>query len=269
MLPHSRPGASSADLATVGEGKHLRFRVRRDGADAGSAIAFGIGSRLDIYRQEGRWDVAFRLSENRWNGTVSPQLVVRRIFAADPRVEELREWLVGEYRKPEAVRNAEAAAIFAELGPGKRHVLESERFHAALLGRRARARPLEACARPQSEGRAGFAGAALLSGDEDRPAEQTALEAQVVVATLFVTFANPGRVGVVGIGGEPFLERAPVIRLVPVPVVLRGGDEPDEGETGGLEARDGLRERHPALVLDLARQRPLAPVRLADRDESA
>ena len=128
------PGCELGDLATVGEGKHLRFRVRRDGADAGSAIAFGIGSRLDVYRQEGRWDVAFRLSENRWNGTVSPQLVVRRIFAADPRVEELREWLVGEYRKPEAARDVEAAAIFAELGPGKRHVLESERFRALLAG---------------------------------------------------------------------------------------------------------------------------------------
>jgi single-stranded-DNA-specific exonuclease len=128
------PGCELGDLATVGEGKHLRFRVRRDGADAGSAIAFGIGSRLDVYRQEGRWDVAFRLSENRWNGTVSPQLVVRRIFAADPRAEELREWLVGEYRKPEAARDAEAAAIFGELGPGKRHVLESERFRALLAG---------------------------------------------------------------------------------------------------------------------------------------
>ncbi len=85
----------------------------------------GIGSRLDVYRQEGRWDVAFRLSENRWNGTVSPQLVVRRIFAADPRVEELREWLVGEYRKPEAARDAEATAIFAELGPGKRRTCSS------------------------------------------------------------------------------------------------------------------------------------------------
>ncbi|HEY5099744.1 MAG TPA: single-stranded-DNA-specific exonuclease RecJ [Gaiellaceae bacterium] len=128
------PGCELGDLATVGDGKHLRFRVRRDGADAGSAIAFGIGSRLDVYRQEGRWDVAFRLSENRWNGTVSPQLVVRRIFAADPRIEELREWLIGEYRKPEAARDAEATAIFAELGPGKRHVLESERFRALLAG---------------------------------------------------------------------------------------------------------------------------------------
>jgi len=134
------PGCELGDLATVGEGKHLRFRVRREGADAGSAIAFGIGSRLDVYRQEGRWDVAFRLAENRWNGTVAPQLVVRRIFEAAPRFDELREWLVAEYRKRPELQDAEAAAIFAELGPTKRHLLESERFRALLDGEPALAR---------------------------------------------------------------------------------------------------------------------------------
>jgi single-stranded-DNA-specific exonuclease len=126
------PGCELGDLATVGEGKHLRFRVRRDGADAGSAIAFGSGSRLDVYRQAGHWDVAFRLAENRWNGTVSPQIVVRRIFPAAARFDELRAWLVAEYRKPAESRDAVAAAIFEELGPGKRHLLESERFRALL-----------------------------------------------------------------------------------------------------------------------------------------
>ena len=110
------PGCELGELATVGEGKHLRFRVRRDGADAGSAIAFGVGApaRLPTAR-DGRWDVAFRLEENRWNGTVSPQLVVRRIFDADARFDELRDWLVAEYRKPAEARDADAAAIFAEL----------------------------------------------------------------------------------------------------------------------------------------------------------
>jgi len=130
-------GCELGDLATVGEGKHLRFRVRRDGADAGSAIAFGLGTWLDSYRREGHWDVAFRLEENRWNGTVSPQLVVRRIFGADERYEELRDWLVVEYRKPADARSADAAAVFAELeveeaGLGRRHLLESERFRALL-----------------------------------------------------------------------------------------------------------------------------------------
>jgi single-stranded-DNA-specific exonuclease len=128
------PGCELGELATVGEGKHLRFRVRRDGADAGSAIAFGSGTRLDVYRQPHRWDLAFRLSENRWNGTVAPQLVVRRIFTADERFDELRDWLVAEYRKPVDARDAEAVAVFTDLGLdlGRRHLLESERFRALL-----------------------------------------------------------------------------------------------------------------------------------------
>src|SRR3954469_1882447 len=49
------------ELGTVGEGKHLRFRVREGARDAGSAIAFGLGSQLDRFRRPGGWDVAFRL----------------------------------------------------------------------------------------------------------------------------------------------------------------------------------------------------------------
>src|SRR6185437_4579170 len=102
------PGCELGDLGTVGEGKHLRFRVRRDGADAGAAIQFGAGGRLESYRG-GRWDVAFRLAENRWNGTVSPQLVVRRVFGAPERFDELRAWLVAEFRKPSETRDRAAA----------------------------------------------------------------------------------------------------------------------------------------------------------------
>src|SRR5207302_10216442 len=75
------PGCELGDLATVGEGKHLRFRVRdEDGRDAGSAIAFRLGPQLDRFRRVGRYDIAFRLEENRWNGTVAPQLVLQRLF---------------------------------------------------------------------------------------------------------------------------------------------------------------------------------------------
>ncbi len=132
------PGCRLAELTTVGDGKHLRFRLRRDGRDSGSAIAFGQGSRLDSLQTDAPYDVAFRLEENRWNGTVSPQLVVRRLFPSAPRFDELREWLVGEYRQPPARRDAEAQAIFAELGfddggdVPRRHLLESERFRALL-----------------------------------------------------------------------------------------------------------------------------------------
>ena len=130
------PGCELAELATVGEGKHLRFRVRREGGDAGSAIAFGLGSRLDSLGAGGRYDVAFRLEENRWNGTVAPQLVVRRIFQSAPRYRELHAWLTAEWKKAEGARDPEAGAIFAELGVveggPRRDVLESPRFRALL-----------------------------------------------------------------------------------------------------------------------------------------
>src|SRR5919198_1369324 len=92
------PGCELGDLATVGDGKHLRFRVHRDGRDAGSAIAFGQGGQLDRFRRVGRYDGAFRLQENHWNGTVAPQLVVRRVFDADDRFEELYEWLRAQWQ---------------------------------------------------------------------------------------------------------------------------------------------------------------------------
>jgi single-stranded-DNA-specific exonuclease len=130
------PGCGLAELATVGDGKHLRFRVRRHGRDGGSAIAFGQGARIDVIHPEALYDVAFRLEENRWNGTVSPQLVVRRIFAAPPRYRELYEWLASEWKKPETARDQAAQAIFAELGAveggPRRDLLESARFRALL-----------------------------------------------------------------------------------------------------------------------------------------
>ena len=107
-------GCELAEPATVGEGKHLRFRVRQDGFDAGSAIAFGQGSSLDRFRREGAYDVAFRLEENRWNGASAPQLVVRRIFDAGSRFPELRAWLADEFRKPIEQRDPVAADVFAK-----------------------------------------------------------------------------------------------------------------------------------------------------------
>src|SRR5436309_856682 len=87
------PAFEVGDLTTVGEGKHLPFRVRREGLDAGSAIAFGQGGQFDRLRRIARYDVAFRLEENHWNGTIAPQLVVRRVFDANDRFEELYRWL--------------------------------------------------------------------------------------------------------------------------------------------------------------------------------
>jgi RecJ OB domain len=128
------PACEVVEPATVGDGKHLRFRVRREGIDAGGAIAFGLGAQLDRYRRVGPYDVAFRLQENHWNGTVAPQLVVRRIFDADDRFEELYAWLRTQWTAER--RAPEAEAIFAELeleaGRPRRHPLESETFRALL-----------------------------------------------------------------------------------------------------------------------------------------
>jgi single-stranded-DNA-specific exonuclease len=134
------PACELTELAPVGEGKqHLRFRVRRGGADAGSAIAFGLGPQLDRYRRIGRYDLAFRLEENRWNGTVAPQLVIKRIFDTPDRYEELRLHLVEEWRAGEGAWDEQARAVFAELGPlngasNKRSLLESETFRALVYG---------------------------------------------------------------------------------------------------------------------------------------
>jgi hypothetical protein len=110
--------------------------VRDDGRDSGSAIAFRFGSQLDRLRRVGRYDVAFKLEANQWNGTVAPQLNVRQVFDGDDRYAELREWLKSEWRKAPAERDASAAAIFEELaladGTRKVHLLESERFLALL-----------------------------------------------------------------------------------------------------------------------------------------
>jgi len=130
------PGCELGDLATVGDGRHLRFRVRQGGGDAGSAIAFGQGGQLDRFRRPGRYDVAFRLQENHWNGTVAPQLHIRRVFDADDRFDELRGWLARLWQDGEAGWTPAARAIFLELGlerdGPRRHLLESETFRELL-----------------------------------------------------------------------------------------------------------------------------------------
>jgi single-stranded-DNA-specific exonuclease len=132
-------GCEIAEPSTVGEGKHLCFRLREGGRDAGRAIAFGHGSRLDSYRRPGLWDVAFRLQENHWNGTVSPQLVVRRIFETPEGYAELRARFAREWR--DESWSPVARAVFGEIGlvegtPVRgewRSLLESDTFRSLLV----------------------------------------------------------------------------------------------------------------------------------------
>jgi len=128
----------------MGGTDHLRFRVRQHGRDGGSAIAFGLGAQLERVQPGSRFDVAFRLKENRWNGTVAPQLVVRRLFDTPEAYEELRAWLASEWRAGEGARAPDARTVFAELGLAAdgppRQLLESETFRALLAVGRAELR---------------------------------------------------------------------------------------------------------------------------------
>ena len=125
-------GCEISALGAVGDGKHLKLAVTHEGARSG-AIAFGQGGQLDRYRRPLHYDVAFKLQANQWNGTVSPQLVVKRIFDTPDRYAELRKWLAEQWVAAPDARAPEAAAIFAELElvdeqAGRRHLVESPTF---------------------------------------------------------------------------------------------------------------------------------------------
>ncbi len=128
-------GCELSELGAVGEGKHLKLAVTADGARSG-AIAFGQGSQLDRYRRPLRYDVAFKLAANQWNGSVSPQLVVKRIFDTPERFEDLRIALVREWKAGPDAWSDFAREVFAELGLADggswRSLVESETFLAAL-----------------------------------------------------------------------------------------------------------------------------------------
>ncbi|MDX6397000.1 MAG: single-stranded-DNA-specific exonuclease [Gaiellaceae bacterium] len=130
------PGCEAVHPGVVGEGKHLRFRVRQGGLDAGSAIAFGLGSQLDRMRRPVRYDLACRLKENRWNGTIAPQLVVRQLFDAPEGYEELRVRFVDLWRAGEQAWTADARAVFEELelaAGARRQLYESAAFRELLV----------------------------------------------------------------------------------------------------------------------------------------
>ena len=114
LVPSCEPVAP----ALVGDGKHLRFRVRQRDRDAGSAIGFGLGGQLDRLRRPVRYDVACRLKENHWNGTVAPQLVIRRLFDAPDGYEELWRRFAEEWRAGEDAWSDDARAVFARARAG-------------------------------------------------------------------------------------------------------------------------------------------------------
>ena len=77
------PAARMTDPRALGEGRHVAFTLQAGGARS-RCVAFGAGSSLPVEPGE-RADAAVRLEIDRWNGAVSPRLVLRKAQACRPR----------------------------------------------------------------------------------------------------------------------------------------------------------------------------------------
>ena len=106
------------------------------GARCGQRDRVRPGRPARRYRRDARFDVAFRLKQNRWNGTVSPQLVVRRVFDTAGAYDELRPGSRSSGGRARPRGRPRRAAIFDELAiegaAGKRQLLESPTFRVLL-----------------------------------------------------------------------------------------------------------------------------------------
>jgi len=72
------PAAALHHVQRIGEGRHLRMAVELGGFRCG-AVWFGRGPAAGELRDGGRFDVAYRLSRNEWNGSASAQMLVRAV----------------------------------------------------------------------------------------------------------------------------------------------------------------------------------------------
>jgi len=64
----------------VGEAdKHLRFTVHQNGIGNFVGIGFGLGNKLELIKNEKKFNAAYTIDENHWNGTVSLQLKLKDI----------------------------------------------------------------------------------------------------------------------------------------------------------------------------------------------
>jgi single-stranded-DNA-specific exonuclease len=81
------PGGRFGDLRRMGEGRHARFSVHTGGVKA-NAVAFGCEGRLKADLTQ-PLDATFKLQRNVYNGTVSPQLVLRHSQPCRPATIEV------------------------------------------------------------------------------------------------------------------------------------------------------------------------------------
>lgn len=72
-------GSGISAARATRDGRHLQCMVEAGGARS-SAIGFGQAYLLEKLKATGKWDVAFRLERNEFNGSVAPQLILREFF---------------------------------------------------------------------------------------------------------------------------------------------------------------------------------------------
>jgi single-stranded-DNA-specific exonuclease len=130
-------GCQVSELTAVGEnGKHLRVGLSMNGRPLPGGIAFGRGSQLDSLRRPLLYDVVFKLSINRWNGTEAPELRIEGVFETADGYADLRARLAEEWARGPDAWSEEGRAIFVELGlderEGWRSLFESPTFLAAV-----------------------------------------------------------------------------------------------------------------------------------------
>ena len=77
------PAATMSDPRAIGEGRHVSFTLEAGGARS-RCVAFGAGDALPVDAGEPA-DAAVRLEIDRWNGSVSPKLVLRQANPCAPR----------------------------------------------------------------------------------------------------------------------------------------------------------------------------------------
>ena len=77
------PGATMSDPKPLGEGRHVAFTLNAGGARS-RCVSFGGGSSLPVGDGEPA-DAAVKLEIDRWNGSMSPRLVLREARACRAR----------------------------------------------------------------------------------------------------------------------------------------------------------------------------------------
>ncbi|WP_276379827.1 single-stranded-DNA-specific exonuclease RecJ [Flavobacterium sp. H4147] len=61
------------------EDEHLRLYAKQNNSDGIAAIGFGLGKKINIAQNQNPFQIAYCITENEWNGTISTQLMLKDI----------------------------------------------------------------------------------------------------------------------------------------------------------------------------------------------